>query len=57
MEMADTSTMLAAPTVTAVSVSSMFQTNSTALIGSVAANWRVVRPGAVLVFNVQSYGL
>ena len=43
--------------VTAVSQVSMWQTNSTAFIGSINANWRLTRDNAVQVFNAPQYGL
>jgi hypothetical protein len=54
--MQDSSSMNSA-TGTAANQTSMFQTNNTAIIGSLNANWRVIVPGAVQVFDLQAYGL
>jgi hypothetical protein len=35
----------------------MWQSGATALIGSINANWRVLKPDAVQVFNTTQYGL
>ena len=51
------STQASATSVTATAVTSMFQTNSTAIIGEVCANWRVLKPEAVVVTSVQAFGL
>ena len=57
VEMQDSSSMKSATTVTAATLTSLFQTNSTAILGSMNANWRLMMPGAVLVFSAQNYGL
>ena len=57
VEMVDTSSMTSATSVAAVNTTSLWQTNATGIIGSITANWVVTRPGAVAVFNTQSYGL
>jgi len=35
----------------------MWQANARAIIGSISANWRVTRIGAVQLFDLQNYGL
>jgi capsid protein len=57
IEMSDGSSMTSAPSVTAATLTSMFQVNAMAIIGSLTANWRVIRPEAVQVFDAQDYGL
>jgi len=57
VEMADSSSMTSGSSVSAANLVSMFQVNATSLVGSLNANWRVVTPGAVFVFNLQDYGL
>ena len=57
VEMQDSSSMTSGASPTAATLTSMWQTNSVAIIGSVAANWRVVRADAVQVFDAQAYGL
>ena len=54
VDMSDTSSMASAPTVAAAQHTSLFQTNSAAIIASLTANWRVVRAGAVQIFDAQS---
>jgi hypothetical protein len=54
VDMADSSSMTSGPSVAAAQLTSLFQTNSTGIIGSLTANWRVVRPGAVQWFDAQS---
>ena len=49
--------MTSGTSVAAVSTVSMFQVNCRAIIGSISANWRVVRDDLVLLFDLQSYGL
>jgi hypothetical protein len=57
IEMVDSSSMTSGPSVSASNMVSMFQANCTALIGSLTANWLVIRPEAVQVFDAQAYGL
>jgi hypothetical protein len=38
-------------------MTSLFQTDSIGVIGSMTANWRVIRPESVQLFDLQSYGL
>jgi hypothetical protein len=57
VEMADSSSMTSATSVSGANQVSMWQTNSKAIIGSVSANWRIVTPDAVQVFDAQAYGL
>ena len=57
IEMQDTPSMTSGTSVAAVSTVSMFQVNCRAIIGSISANWRVVRDDSVLLFDLQSYGL
>jgi hypothetical protein len=53
IELVDSSSMASAPTPTAANLTSLFQSDSVAIIGSITANWRLLRPGAVLLFNTQ----
>jgi hypothetical protein len=55
--MVDSSSMASGLSVTAASMTSMFQVNAVAIIGSMTANWRVVRPESVQLFDAQAYGL
>jgi hypothetical protein len=57
VEMVDSSSMTSGSSVSAANQTSLFQVNAIGMIGSLYANWRVVRPGAVLLFNLQDYGL
>jgi hypothetical protein len=57
IDMSDTSSMASGGTVAQASMVSMFQTNSKAIIGSVNANWAVLRDDAVMVYNTFQYGL
>ena len=57
IEMSDSPSMTSGTSVAAVSTVSMFQVNCRAIIGSISANWRVVRDNSVLLFDLQSYGL
>jgi hypothetical protein len=57
VEMVDSSSMTSGPSVSASNLVSMFQVNCAAIAASLNANWRVVRPEAVQVFDVQAYGL
>ena len=57
VEMANSSSMTSGSSVSAATMTSMWQTNSVAIIGSMSANWRVIRPEAVQVFDAQAYGL
>jgi Phage capsid family len=38
-------------------LTSLFQVSATAILGEVSCNWRNTRPGSVLVFSAQSFGL
>ena len=57
IEMSDGPSMTSGTSVAQSTLTSMFQTNSTAVIGSVIANWRVIRPESVQTFDAQTYGL
>jgi hypothetical protein len=57
VDMQDSSSMTSGSSVAAVTAVSMFQVDARAIIGSISANWRVVRPGAVQLFDLQGYGL
>ena len=57
VEMQDSSTQSSGASPTATTLTSMWQTNSVAIIGSITANWRVVRADAVQVFDASAYGL
>jgi hypothetical protein len=57
IEMQDSSSQSSGASPTATTLTSMWQTNSVAIIGSVSANWRVVRLDSVQVFDAQAYGL
>jgi hypothetical protein len=56
VELADSSTQDSV-SVTGTNLSSMFQNNSTAILGDLWANWRVMKPEAVMTFTVQQFGL
>jgi hypothetical protein len=57
VEMVDSSSMTSGSSVSATTMTSLFQTDSVGVIGSMTANWRVIRPEAVQVFDAQAYGL
>jgi hypothetical protein len=57
VELSDSSTMTSGPSVAATTLTSMWQTNCAAIIGSLTANWRVIRAEAVQVFDAHAYGL
>jgi hypothetical protein len=57
VEMVDSSSMASGPSVAAASMTSMFQVNAVAIIGSLNANWAVVRPEAVQTFDAPAFGL
>lgn len=57
VDMADNTSQSSSATVAATNITSMWQSNSTAIIGCVDANWRVIRPEAVQYFSTQSFGL
>jgi hypothetical protein len=57
VDMQDSSSMTSGPSVAAATGVSMFQVNARAIIGSISANWRVVRAGSVQLFDLQGYGL
>jgi hypothetical protein len=53
----DSSSMTSAPTITASTMTSLFQSGSTAIRGTLSANWAVKKNEAVQVFDAQAYGL
>jgi hypothetical protein len=55
VELADSSSQSSVDTVTAAEQTSMFQTNSSAILGEMYANWRVITPDAVKLFSAQSF--
>jgi hypothetical protein len=57
VEMVDSSSMTSAPSVAAANMVSMFMVNATAIVGSVNANWAVVRPEAVQTHDATAFGL
>jgi hypothetical protein len=57
VDMVDSSSMTSGPNVAAASTVSMFQVNARAIIGSVSANWRLAKDDAVLLYDLQSFGL
>lgn len=57
ISMEDGPSMTSATSVAQESTSSMFQLNSTAIIGSVQANWKVLRPEAVVYYFAPALGL
>ena len=57
VDMQDSSSMTSGPSVAAATAVSMFQVNARAIIGSISANWRVIRDDAVLLFDLQGYGV
>ena len=57
VDMVDSSSMTSAATVAQSTGVSMFQVNCLAIIGSISANWRVMRDDAVMLYDLQSYGL
>lgn len=57
IEMEDTPSNASGTTVAQAQMTSMFQTNSTAIIGEVSANWRVIRDNAVVIHDLQGFGL
>ena len=56
VELANSSNQSSVDTVTAANQTSLFMTNSTAILGEMSANWRLLRPEAV-AFQVQSFNL
>jgi hypothetical protein len=57
LEMETAPANASAPTVASSEQTSMFQTGSVAVIGSVFASWRVLRPESVVYFNAPAVGL
>jgi hypothetical protein len=57
VDMQDSSSMTSGPSVAASTGVSMFQVNAAAIVGSVSANWRLLRAESVQVFDAQAYGL
>ena len=57
VDMQDSSSMTSGTSVSATTGVSMFQVNCLAIIGSISANWRVMRDDAVMLYDLQSYGL
>jgi len=57
IDMQDSSSMTSGSSVAATTGVSMWQANARAIIGSISANWRVTRIGAVQLFDLQNYGL
>jgi hypothetical protein len=57
VELVDSSSMASGSSVAAASMTSMFQVNAVSIIGSLNANWAVVRPEAVQTHDATAFGL
>ena len=57
VDMQDSSSMASGPSATAATGVRMFQVNRAAIIGSISANWRLLRAESVQVFDLAAYSL
>jgi hypothetical protein len=57
IELSDAPSQTSGTSVSAVNLTSLFQTDCSAIMGMISANWRVITAGAVQTFDSQAFGL